>query len=496
MNPNWRRNSVIALAGTLALALAAAWASGLAKKKDAPGHAAHAHGQASAGPVAAAGAACAPDPACAGATSCAAPSAGTACAAPSSGTACAAPSEKGACSAAAACAPDVGAGTGGASAAKTAIRIDPARGKRATSARGQAALAGRSWEDLGPRLEAIRARYRVPGLAAALVRDGEIVAAGVAGVRRAGGADPIEPDDRFHIGSCGKSFTATVAARLVAKGVIGWETTLADVFPELKRAMEPAYRSVTLRQLVAHRSGLPSLERGGSPMWLAISSPGMEVSEQRETMLRLAVKEDPVAMPGAAFAYTDLGYAVAGRMLERASGKSWEDLIRSEIAGPLGLATLGFGAPGTKGSLDQPWGHTFKEGSVRAIAPGPGADQAGPVIGPAGTIHLSIADWARYARSHLAAARAAAGPGGAALAALYEDPYRQGYGMGWAISDAAWAGGRLLSHTGSCGAWAAATWIAPERNAALVVASNYGGPEGFAAGNAAAAELIEAYLKR
>lgn len=489
MNPTWKRTLVIVLSGTLALvlALAAPWASGLAKKKDAAGHAAHARGKASAGTGAAAGAVCAPDPACGGAT---------ACAAPSAGSACAGPSQNGACAAAAACAPDVGAGTAGTGAARTAILVDPARGMRASRARGPASFAGRGWEDLGPRLEAIRALYRVPGLAAALVRDGEIVAAGVAGVRKAGEADPIEPDDRFHIGSCGKSFTATVAARLVAKGVIGWETTLADAFPELKSAMEPAYRSVTLRQLVSHRSGLPSLDRGGSPMWLAISSPGMDVSEQRETMLRLAVKEDPIAMPGAAFAYTDLGYAVAGRMLERASGASWEELIRSEVAAPLGLATLGFGAPGTKGRLDQPWGHTPDGGSLRAIAPGPGADQAGPVIGPAGTIHLSIADWARYARSHLAAARAAVGPGAAALAALYEDPYRQGYGMGWAISDAAWAGGRLLSHTGSCGAWSAAIWIAPERNAALVVAGNYGGPEGFAAGNAAAAELIEAYLER
>ena len=190
-------------------------------------------------------------------------------------------------------------------------------------------------------------------------------------------------------------------------------------------------------------------------------------------------------LPGASFAYTDLGYAVAGRMLERASGKSWETLIAERIARPLGLRTLGFGAPGSRG-VDQPWGHVVKSGSIRAIPPGPGADQAAPVIGPAGTIHLSIADWARYAQLHLESARRR-GPRAAELAELYDDPYHQGYGMGWAVSsDRAWARGRLLSHTGSCGAWAAAIWIAPERNMAIVVASNLGTPEAFTALNAAA----------
>lgn len=412
-----------------------------------------------------------------------------------------APKEASACAPkeASACAPKAGsASASGAACATpcasegTSITVDPARAaSKAPSAGPTPADFG--WKDLRSSLEPVRSKFRVPGLAAALVQNGEIVAAGVTGVRKAGAPTRIELADRFHLGSCGKSFTATVAANLVAEGAISWETRLSDVFPELSSVMDPAYRSVTLGQLVTHRSGLPSLERPDSPLWRSVVSMRAPVGDQRQELVRLAVHEKPIAMPGSEFRYTDLGYAVAGRMLERASGRSWEELIRTRIAEPLGLTSIGFGAPGTRGKTDQPWGHRLDGKHARGIPPGPGADQAAPVIAPAGTIHLSIADWARYAKFHLALARGESPGKGPDLSILHADPYGQGYAMGWAVTEQPWAGGRLLSHTGSCGAWAAAIWIAPEVNAAIVVASNYGGPEGFAACQEVAMDLAKGF---
>ena len=424
-------------------------------------------------------AACAPSPAASGAAC--APKAGSTAA---GGAACA-PNAGSTSAGGAACATPCG-GEG------TSISVDPARAASRVAPKGPTP-ADLGWKDLRGSLEAVRARFRVPGLAAALVQNGEIVAAGVTGVRKAGAPERIELGDRFHLGSCGKSFTATVAASLVAEGAISWESRLADVFPELKGVMDPAYRSVTLGQLVMHRSGLPGLERPDSPLWRSVTSMRAPVDKQRQELVRLAMHEKPVAMPGSEFMYTDLGYAVAGRMLERASGRSWEELIRTRVAEPLGITTLGFGAPGTRGKTDQPWGHRLDGNRTRGISPGPGADQAAPVIGPAGTIHLSIADWARYAKFHLALARGESRGKGADISVLHADPYGQGYAMGWAVTEQPWAGGRLLSHTGSCGAWAAAIWIAPEVNAAIVVASNYGGPEGFAACEAAAMDLANGF---
>jgi CubicO group peptidase (beta-lactamase class C family) len=420
-----------------------------------------------------------------------------ACAPAKSGAACAPSTSCAPAKSGAACAPSSSTHKSGAACANpcggdgTSISVDPAR--EASKVPAGATPRDFGWKDLSQTLEPFRARFRVPGLAAALVIDGEIAAVGVTGVRKAGAPARIGLDDRFHIGSCGKSFTATVAASLVSEGLISWDTRLVDVFPELSKEMDPVYRPVTLRQLVMHRGGLPELHRPDSPMWRRVTGMRVPVGDQRQELVRLAVHEKAVAEPGAEFFYTDLGYAVVGRMLERASGQTWEELVRTRIAEPLGLTTLGFGAPGTRGKTDQPWGHQLDGTRARSISPGPGADLAAPVIGPAGTIHLSIADWARYAKHHLALARAARDKRAGKSSVLYADPYSQGYAMGWAVTEQPWAGGRLLSHTGSCGAWAAAIWIAPEVNAAIVVASNYGGSEGFAAAEAAAMELAKQF---
>lgn len=78
----------------------------------------------------------------------------------------------------------------------------------------------------------------------------------VAGVRRIGGDDPIRATDFFQIGSTTKAMTAAVAARLVERGQIAWTTTLAEALPDLAEGMLPAYRVVTLEQLLNHRGGV------------------------------------------------------------------------------------------------------------------------------------------------------------------------------------------------------------------------------------------------
>src|SRR5262245_52458490 len=82
-------------------------------------------------------------------------------------------------------------------------------------------------------LQRIRRDHGLPGLAAGVVRGGKVLASGVTGVRRHGAADEIEPDDRFHLASCTKSMTATLAGVAVRKGKLGWTTTLADGLPAL-----------------------------------------------------------------------------------------------------------------------------------------------------------------------------------------------------------------------------------------------------------------------
>ncbi len=104
------------------------------------------------------------------------------------------------------------------------------------------------------------------GMAAAVLRGERIIAQGAGGVRKRGTAERITLEDRFHLGSCGKAMTATLVAMLVEEGKLNWTTTLGALFADLVKPMHPAWEKVTLRQVLAHRSGLP-LDPNG-PGWV------------------------------------------------------------------------------------------------------------------------------------------------------------------------------------------------------------------------------------
>src|SRR5215211_6710206 len=100
-------------------------------------------------------------------------------------------------------------------------------------------------------------KHDVPGMAGAVVRGGETVAVGVAGVRTRGKPEKIAATDRFHIGSDTKAMTAMLCGILVDEGQLKWDQTLGETFPELKKSMHAQYEGVTLQQLLTHRSGAP-----------------------------------------------------------------------------------------------------------------------------------------------------------------------------------------------------------------------------------------------
>lgn len=351
------------------------------------------------------------------------------------------------------------------------VRVDPAA---AVGARTGPSPLDLGLVDLDPILEPVRAFYRVPAMTVALVRDGELAAIGAVGTRMAGSRRPVELDDKWHLGSCGKAFTATAAAVLVERGTIDWTTTIASVYPELSGEIRGIYEPVTLVQLLRHRSGYPARDERFDETVSHLDGP---ISQQRAQVVRFASSGEAVARPGATFRYTDVGYTVAGAIMERAAQKSWENLVVELVATPLGLSSLGFGAPGTRGELDQPRGHVLIDGELVAQGVGPGADLANPVIGPAGTVHASITDWARFAGVHLAGARGTPREllSASTFAMLHTDYEGQGYALGWGVTTNPWGQGRALVHSGSCGAWAALIWVLPEANEAIVAAANYGG---------------------
>ena len=329
-------------------------------------------------------------------------------------------------------------------------------------------------DDLGRTLERIRARHDLPALAAGVVR-GESVELAAVGIRHAGSPNAIQIDDRFHIASCTKSMTAMMAAMLVEDGVLQWTARLVDVIPELRGKVRPEYRTATLEQLLAHAAHMPAYTQFGDRRLEELKSLRGTPTEQRLTFLREVLSNEP-PNPGAGdAAYSNVGYTAAALMLERATGESWEALMRTRIFAPLGLEHVGFGWPATSATPDQPRGHVRDNGRLRA-QPLDDSYVLPAALWPAGAVNASIGDLARYAGDHLRGLR-----GEAALlpASAYQKLHRtltgerQGFTLGWGVRTDPRLG-TVHYGAGSGGTFFVRILIVPDDNVAIVVASNSG----------------------
>jgi CubicO group peptidase (beta-lactamase class C family) len=283
---------------------------------------------------------------------------------------------------------------------------------------------------------------------------------------------------------------------LVQQGKLNWDSTIGEVFADQRDKFHPDFHAVTLEQLLLHRSGLPDDTTPDWKIWPKVRSVTGPIIEQRRALLELVLSQKPAAAPGTKYQYSNYGYTIAGAMCEKATGKSWEDLMRDELFTPLGMTTAGFGPPGDAKLVDQPWGHSSGILGQKAIAPGPAADNPA-VIGPAGTVHCSLADWAKYAAFHLRGARGEEPRLPAEVFKKLHTPLpgdEEDYAFGWIETNRDWAGGKALMHAGSNTMWFALIWLAPQRDEAYLAATNNGSNTAFTACDTAISKLIELSL--
>lgn len=328
-------------------------------------------------------------------------------------------------------------------------------------------------EDISMLLATVREQQHVPGIVAAVANSDGIIALGAAGNRKNKTNSPVTTDDSFHLGSCTKSMTATLCAMLVEEGKLKWNTTVAQALPALKDQIHPDFQNVTLEQLLCHRSGLPEDRKPDLVIWPKIMMLKGDLRDQRRSLVELVMGRPPVKAPDSTFAYSNLGFTIAGAMAEGVTGESYETLIKKRLFDPLGMTSAGFGVPDAGQELKQPLGHNYNFGMYSAVPPGPGSDNP-LVITPAGCVHCSIDDWAKYAILHLRAARGKPKLLKAdTFKKLHTDVHDQHYAYGWVFVDNAdWAKGTVLAHDGSNGRWYCAIVIAPKVDLAFLVATN------------------------
>ncbi len=243
---------------------------------------------------------------------------------------------------------------------------------------------------------------------------------------------------------------------LVAEGKLQWDMKLIEVIPELKKSIHPDYHEITLWQLLTHRAGIVK----NPANWAAFLE--QEIKERRLSILKKNLRYPARLKPGE-FHYSNFGYMIAACMAEKITGLSWETLMRKRLFDPLGMISADFGAPGTANKIDQPWGHEkWGNGWNPSYPDNPQA------LGPAGRVHCSIKDWAKFLRIYLTGKTPILGK---KFLNRLITPIGF-YAGGWGVVKQPWAKGIVLTHGGSNGIWYTMVMVAPNLDRAFIVVTN------------------------
>ena len=324
------------------------------------------------------------------------------------------------------------------------------------------------WTSLSDLLNKVVEKEGFPGISMAVIKDGKIHEIAVAGVRKVGTTDAIQSSDRFHVGSITKSMTATLIGKLVEDGKLSGDANLKTLFPKMN--MLPAYEQVTVHQLLTHTAGIPGYLTVSDELEAELLALPGNPTKQRLAFTERVLNEEPNTTPGS-FAYSNAGYAILGAISEKVSGKSWEKQMEKVLFGPLNMSTAGIGWPKDVKGGNQPIGHYDEVGKYN-----PHADSSydlGAYIDPAGDVHASMEDLAKYALAHLNGLTDKQGilkP--ETVKWLHTVPEKMNYAAGWFVVEQ--DGEMVHVHNGSASTFMAMMQINPDTNEGYVLAANAG----------------------
>lgn len=319
------------------------------------------------------------------------------------------------------------------------------------------------------------ARWEVPGLALAIVRNDSVVYAKGYGVRTLGTSDRVDARTLFAIGSSSKAFTAASVGMLVDEQRLAWDDAAARHLPGLRLFDPYASQEVTVRDLMSHRSGLSR----GDRLWY-----GSTLS--RDEILRRVRFLEPTWSFRARFGYQNIMFLAAGAIVERYAGTSWDDFVRTRIFAPLGMTASSTSILALQGRSNVASPHAEIEDTIRAV-PWRNIDN----IAPAGSINSSVLDMAQWIRLHLndgeyggqrilssAVVQEMQAPNTIVplegiAARLYPTANFQTYGLGWFLQDH--RGRKIVHHGGNIDGMSAMVGMMPEEHLGVVILTNLNG---------------------
>lgn len=280
------------------------------------------------------------------------------------------------------------------------------------------------------------------------------------------------PDSIFQIGSITKVWTTSLIMQLVDEGKVDLDAPVRTYLPNFAVADPEASRSVTVRQLVTHTSGIDGdffLDRGRG-----------DDCYDRYVQSMAALPQ--LHSPGQGWSYCNAGLVVAGRIAEVVTGDPWDKLVKQRLARPAGadsFVTLPEEALNFRAAV----GHVADPSGAVRVAPWRGLGRAS---GPAGsTPYASVADLLAFARVHTSRGVSPKGDRVLSAAAVQEMQTRQvgtpqpshpgGWGLGWALYD--WGQAPVIGHNGGTLGQYSFLCVAPEKGLAVALLTNGGDAE-------------------
>ncbi len=318
----------------------------------------------------------------------------------------------------------------------------------------------------------------IPGVAIAVVFQDEVIFAKGFGVREVGKKDPVDADTVFLLASVSKPIGTTVVAATVGDDKVSWDSRISDLDPGFALSEPWVTREITVRDLYAHRSGLP--DHAGDLL--------EDIGFSRAEVLHRLRYQQPNSSFRSAYAYTNFGLTQAAVAVARAAGKSWDDLSEERLYRPLGMTSTSSRHADFLARKNRALGHVLENGRwVQKFQRNPDEQS------PAGGVSSSVNDLTKWMRLQLADGHWAGQPlvAQAALAETHHPQILTGfshttglptfYGLGWNVSYD--PQGRLrLSHSGAFSMGAAtAVFLVPAERLGVVILTN-AAPLGVAEG--------------
>ena len=253
-------------------------------------------------------------------------------------------------------------------------------------------------KNLDSYVEQVRNDWKIPGMAVTLMKDGKVLLMKGYGVKNRQTKEKVDANTLFQIGSVSKSFTAALIASCVDEGLLHWEDTVKNILPDFEMYDPWVTENMQIKDLTSHRTGLK--EQAGTYI------PNM--GYDRQDVYRMLKLMKPVYSFRGDYQYNNITFIPAAMIVEKVTGKSWEQNIRERIFEPLGMTQSDLNGEGFSRALKEgraalPY-EFIRKGAEMEVNPLHGDEQALwwlTVIGPAGGVCCTPADLLKWAEFHL-----------------------------------------------------------------------------------------------